>query len=207
MGELGPWKPLSPDGVAAVLAGASFAWWFAGGWSLDFLIGEQSREHHDIDVLVLRPELARVRAHFATWDLHVADPPGKGTLCPWPSGATLNADLHDVWCRRGADEPWCLQLMVDDVDGGDWVYRRDRRIRRPIASLGGRASRSGRSSLLPEIQLLYKSTDLREKDQVDFDCVVPFLTAEERAWLYSALMFSSPEHEWLERLVDAPAVS
>jgi hypothetical protein len=207
VGELGPWEPLSPDGVEAVLSDASFAWWLGGGWSLDLLIGAQTREHHDIDVVVLRPDLARVRAHFAAWDLHVADPPGTGALRPWFPGAPLRADLHDVWCRRGASEPWCLQVMVDDVDGSEWVYRRDRRIRRPVAGLSGRASRSGRSALAPEIQLLYKSTSLREKDQVDFDRVVPLLVAEDRDWLSSALALSSPGHMWLERLADGPAGS
>lgn len=204
MADLGPWEPLSPDDAQTVLSGVPFVWWLAGGWSLDLLIGRPTRDHHDIDVTVLRPELAQVRDSFAAWDLHVADPPGTGTLRLWPLGTMLGAELHDVWCRRRPGEAWCLQIMVDDVDGDAWMYRRDIRIRRPVASLSGRASRPGCAVLSPEIQLLYKSEGLREKDQADFDRFSALLTEEERTWLRGALELASPEHPWLDCLAQPP---
>ena len=161
MPALGPWEPLTPAAVRALFAGAGFSWWIAGGWSLDLLVGRQTRRHTDIDVTVLRPDIALVRARFATWDLHVADPPGSGTLRPWPVGAELTPELHDVWCRRAEGEPWRVQIMIDDVEREEWVYRRDARIRRPLAALRGRASYPDMPVLSPEIQLLYKSKGQR----------------------------------------------
>ena len=64
--------------------------------------------------------------------------------------------------------------MVADVEGEDWVYRRGARVRRRLASLAGRASVPGLPVLAPEVQLLYKSKDVRDKDQADFDCFAPF---------------------------------
>jgi len=193
--DLGTWDPLTPQELTPVLAVLDVPWWLAGGWAIDLHVGRQSRLHEDIDVLVLRPDHVTVRAALADWDLHAADPPG--TLRPWPLGETLPAAVHDVWCRRGPDEPWAFQLMIDDVDGDDWVFRRDRRVRRPLARIAGPASTVELPLLAPEIQLLYKSRALRPKDQADFDTVLPVLSDVQRSWLRDALTTVSPGHPWL----------
>jgi hypothetical protein len=161
-------------------------------------LGEETRPHDDIDVLILRRDNSRVRTALAGWDAHAADPPG--TLRPWPVGEPLPFAVHDVWCRVSAGEPWRFQLMIDNTEGDDWIYRRDERIRRPISQLDGPASTEGRRVLAPEIQLLYKSKGLRPKDQADFDAVLPALRPEQRQWLRDALTIESPSHTWLPGL-------
>jgi hypothetical protein len=183
-----------------LFAGSGVRWWIAGGWSLDLLVGRQTRRHADIDVTVLRADADAVRAHFAAWDLCVADPPGAGTLRPWRLGEELATDLHDVWCRRGPGEPWRFQIMIDDTEDEDWVYRRHARVRRPLATLWGRASSPDMPVLSPEIQLLYKSKSRREKDEVDFARVLPLLTEEEKKWLGLALDLVAPGHPWSDRI-------
>jgi hypothetical protein len=200
MPDLGSWEPLTPAAVCGLFAGSGVRWWIAGGWSLDLLVGRQTRRHADIDVTVLRADARVVRAHFAAWDLHVADPPGTGTLRPWRVGEELRTDLHDVWCRRTPGEPWRLQIMFDDAENEEWVYRRHACVRRPVATLRGRASSPDMPVLSPEIQLLYKSKGLREKDEVDFTRVLPLLTAEEKEWLGQALETAAPGHPWSARL-------
>jgi len=200
MPDLGSWEPLTPAAVCALFAGSGVRWWIAGGWSLDLLVGRQTRRHADIDVTVLRADAHAVRVHFASWDLHVADPPGTGTLCPWGVGEELAPDLHDVWCRPTPGGPWRFQIMIDDAEGEEWVYRRHARVRRPVATLRGRASSPEMPVLSPEIQLLYKSKDRREKDEVDFTRVLPLLTEEEKEWLGRALETVAPGHPWSARL-------
>jgi hypothetical protein len=198
--DLGTWAPLAPDDVRMLLADAPFAWWLAGGWSLDLLTGHQTRPHADTDVQVMRRDLAAVRSWFGAWDPHVADPPGAGTLRPWRPDEVLGAALHDVWCRQVETGPWRVQLMVADADGTDWVYRRDRRVRRPLDSLAGRASGPGLPVLAPEVQLLYKSTGRRDKDREDFDRFEPLMSDAEAAWLRDALALAEPAHPWTSRL-------
>jgi hypothetical protein len=198
--KLGPWKPLQPLEVSELLAGVKARWWLSGGWSLDLLIGSQTRVHVDTDVTILRTELRAIREHFSLWDLHVADPPGMESLRPWHGDSDLDESLHDVWCRPSATEPWCLQLMINDVEAGQWVYRRDRRIRRPLETLAGRASSEAMSALAPEIQLLYKSTNFRDKDRTDFLRVLPCLDDDERAWLLDSLVLTDPHHPWIDEM-------
>jgi hypothetical protein len=139
--HLGPWAPLSPEDAGVVFSACEARWWVAGGWAIDLLVGRQTRSHADFDVLVLRPEQHVVRSYLHAWDVHAADPPG--TLRPWPIGEILPLSVHDIWCRRDPSAPWAFQLMIDDVHGEDWLFRRDHRIRRPVRTLAGRASRPG----------------------------------------------------------------
>ncbi|MFG3225163.1 nucleotidyltransferase domain-containing protein [Kitasatospora sp. NPDC048194] len=195
----GPWTPLSPQEAAELLAGADFPWWIAGGFAIEWAVGEPYREHSDLDVLVLHRDQARVRRHFEGWDLFLADPPGAGRLRAWSTGEDLPSRVHDVWCRRSPDEPWSVQLMLDKADGEDWVSRRDSRVRRPLAQLG-QVTCTGIPYLSPEVQLFYKAKNVREKDQLDFDRVLPRLDAGQRAWLVGALELALPGHDWLSRL-------
>ena len=173
-------------------------WWLAGGWALDSFLGLVTREHADSDALILRRDHVDVREDLAEWDAHAADPPG--TLRPWRVGEHLPEEVHDVWLRRRPDLPWAFQFMIDETDGGDWLYRRDRRIRRPLASLSGPTSSPACQVLAPEIQLLYKSKGLRPKDESDFAAVLPELDEPRRAWLRDALRLTSPDHPWLGAL-------
>lgn len=190
--ELGPWDPLRPEDADAEFATWSAPWWVAGGWAIDLTLGRQTRKHEDLDLLVLRRDQAWVREELVDWDVHAADPPGS--LRPWPVGETLPPAVHDVWCRRTPASPWAFQLMIDDTEGDDWLFRRDHRVRRPVRSLAGHASTATMAVLSPEVQLLYKSKGLRDKDIADFQAVRPHLSPDERNWLRTALDHATPEH-------------
>src|SRR5947209_13773902 len=122
--ELGPWDPMRPDEAASQFGTWAMPWWVAGGWAIDLLLGRQSRDHGHLDVLVLRRDQALVREYLRGWDVHAAiNPPGR--LRPWPIGETLPPTVHDVWCRPTHASAWTFQLMIDDTDGDDWLFRRD----------------------------------------------------------------------------------
>jgi hypothetical protein len=198
--HLGVWEPLRTGQLATLMEDVDVPWWLAGGWALDLHLGRQTRDHADIDVLVLRPHLDEVRRRLADWDVHVADPPG--TLRPWSMGEPFPDSAHDVWCRSTSNGAWQLQLMVDDVAvDGEWTYRRDRRIRRPLRELSGPASTPHLPLLAPEMQLLYKSRSLRPKDEADFRAVQGALDAGQRLWLREALSTTDPDHPWREALL------
>jgi hypothetical protein len=54
--------------------------------------------------------------------------------------------------------------------------------------------------LSPEVQLLYKSKSLRDKDIVDYEAVRPHLSPDERNWLRTALDIVAPGHPWIPDL-------
>ena len=196
--NLGRWDPITPAGAADVLSGLQCPWWIAGGWAIDLHVGHQTRDHDDIDVLILREDQLALQRQLAGWDLHAADPPG--VLRPWRPWEVLPAAVHDIWCRRTPTSPWCLQIMIDDAEDGVWTYRRDARVRRPVAELHGAASDADQRVLAPEVQLLHKSRRPRPKDEADLLAVRPHLDLGQKRWLEAALSLVSPGHPWLGSL-------
>ncbi|WP_329404445.1 nucleotidyltransferase domain-containing protein [Streptomyces melanogenes] len=190
--------------MAALFAQADFPWWIAGGLAIELAVGRELRPHGDLDVLVLRRDQTRVRDLLATWDLYVADPPGRGELRPWPREEVLQPPLHDIWCRRAPKAPWSVQLMLDEVEGAQWVSRRDPDIRLPIDLLG-RMSERGIPYLAPEVQLFYKAKAPQEKDETDFEAVLPLLTPLARTWLADSIKTTAPNHPWLRQLLSRQA--
>ncbi|SDI42640.1 nucleotidyltransferase domain-containing protein [Nonomuraea jiangxiensis] len=195
----GPWEAMSLPSVVELFRQAAVPWWVSGGYAVELAVGRAYRDHGDLDVSLLRRDHVAVRGLLSGWDCHVAD---SGTLRPWPPGEVLPETAHDIWVREHPGGPWRFQLMLDEADGTDWVYRRDPRIRRALATLT--IEEPGFRRLAPEVQLLYKANDPRPKDEQDFTEVVPVLTGEQRHWLDTALRLTHPTHPWRERLRSEP---
>lgn len=196
------WQAMTPAEVAALLRGAPFRWWIAGGHAIEHALGHSLRAHGDIDVLILRRDQMAARDFLAAWDCHVADPPGS--LRPWPPGENLRHGVHDVWVRRDPQDKWRLQLMLDEADGERWRSRRDARITRPLSELGAPGA-GGTAFLVPEIQLYYKAARPLPKDQQDFEAMLPRLSPAQKVWLSRAIATSwGRQHRWLPALMPVP---
>ena len=48
----------------------------------------------------------------------------------------------------------------------------------------------------PEIVLLFKAKHLREKDQLDFNELLPLLNEQQIEWLRRSLELVHPDHLW-----------
>ncbi|MFI9559138.1 nucleotidyltransferase domain-containing protein [Nonomuraea endophytica] len=192
----GPWEPEPLNEVIALFQDLEVPWWVSGGYAIELAVGRTYREHEDVDISVLRRDQLAVRRLLAEWDCHVADPPG--TLRPWAVDEELPERAHDIWVREHAEGPWRFQLMLDEAEGDEWIYRRDARIRRPIASVG--VAEDGFLRLSPEVQLLFKAKGRRPKDELDFTEVLPLLTGAQRLWLDQMLAIEFDAHPWRDRL-------
>ena len=194
---LGRWEPLAPREVRELLDACPVPWWIGGGYAIDAFVGRFDRRvHDDVDIGLPAREQHAVRASLVGWDFHCADPPGQ--LRPWRPGEHLEEPIHDVWVRERVDGPWRLQLMLDTADGEEWVYRRDPRVRRPLAELVWWIDDV--PYLVPETQLLYKAKRMRLKDEQDFTDALPLLDDRRRRWLRRSLDLVHPGHPWLARL-------
>lgn len=201
------WRGMQPADAAAMFADAPFVWWIAGGHAIDLFLGRTTREHEDLDVALFHDDhpaaFELITRHG--YELHAADPPG--TLRPWTNaggagGAAerLSRSIHDIWCRRGPDQPWEFQLMLNPrADDGSWVSRRDPSFVLPL-SQAVRLSASGIPCLAPEIQLHFKAKSMRPKDEADFAAALPALSDSQRAWLRDALRRTYPGHAWIDAI-------
>lgn len=163
---------MQPHEVAALLVEIDVPWWVAGGWALDLFLGSQTRSHADVDVGVLRRDIASVVERLPEWEIFEAE---SGMLYRWSRFEPPRPEVNSLWCRPCNASSWSLELMLDEAQGDEWVFRRLPTIRMPLSS-AIRHTADGMPYLTPEIQLLYKSRLPRAKDHDDFEHVL------ERLW-------------------------
>ncbi len=192
-----PWDPISVAEAVKIFTAGSFRWWIAGCHALELHLDRSWRVHNDIDISFRRVDHAAVRKLLNGWQISLAT---KGILSPW-HGGPLSAELNEnnLWCRRTVDGPWCIDLTVSDGNDSEWIFRRNRSLRLPwdIAVL---KSSTGIPYLAPELQLLFKSKNTRNKDDQDAAEVIPQLDIGQRNFLDRNL----PEnHPWRNLLGQA----
>jgi hypothetical protein len=194
--ELYRWRPLGVRQAASLLGRLPAPWWIAGGWAIDLFLGQQSREHGDIDIQVLRRDQLVLQRYFNGWELHAA---GGGQLRPWAPGEALTPSISDIWGRRDSTSPWSVQFMLADSEADHWVFRRNPRVTLPLDQFGWRTA-DGLPYIAPQVQLLFKAKGRRAKDDDDFARALPLLDAPSRRWLADAIAQTHPGHEWLTQL-------
>lgn len=193
------------------MTGFSGPWWIGGGWACDAATGAVSRPHLDVDVVVLRPDVAKLGSFLSRWDVRLAR---SGTLVEW-DGSKFAEDDHQLWLRPDdgyrprrwqdfAADPQFFEVLVEQFDSADrmWVFRRNSAVRDRLERLGIPGG-----FLRPEVALLYKAAAAngeddaaRVKAQADFDHVVAHLAATQREWLRDAVLRAHPEHPWISPL-------
>ena len=182
--------------VGALLRGLGHEWFVCGGWALDLFLGRVTREHKDVDIAVARRDQTAVQGYLLRrgWKLEKA---AGGRLSPWAEGEELALPLHGVWCRNEAHDPAFFELLLNEIDGGLFRFRRDPAVTLPRARMSFESA--GLPVLAPEIVLLYKSSGADEH-AADFRNAAPALSGEARAWLKGALDKVSPGHPWAGEL-------
>lgn len=189
------WAAWGPAEVAARLIAVDVPWCVVGGWALDLFLGEQRREHGDLEIAVPADRFGPVAAALPDLELFTV---GDGLA--WPLDAPEPFAAHfQAWGRERSTGLWRLDIFREPHEGDTWIARRDPRVRMPYAELI-RWTPEGIPYARPGVILLFKAKSVRPKDEDDFAAVVPRLSSEERAWLREALAVVHPGHAWLEAL-------
>ena len=180
-----------------MLHGAPFRWWIAGGWALDLFLGQQTREHSDVDIAVFRDDQDLVRNHLPRWTFEYVDT-GSHERIPWRDDFRINVPIHEIWAQSAGSHSQ-LEFLLNERDATDWIFRRDKRARLPLSHLDALQS-SGVPFLPPEIVLLFKSNRLNPKNMADLAAVNPTFGSDSRAWLAAAIALTNSSHPWIASL-------
>ncbi len=178
--------------IHSLLRAFTRPWYFAGGWALDLYLGKKTRPHEDVEIVVFRRDQFALREYLVGWSFQKAIP-GEKRLEPWSEGELLGPPIHEVHCTDSEHE---LEILFEEGDGACWRYRRNPAIGLPVSSIG-LATEEGLPYLAPEIILLYKAKNPRDKDEADLASVLPFLDERRRSWLRDAVEACHPGHPWL----------
>lgn len=190
------WDAWTPWEVAERLDGVAAPWCVVGGWAIDLALGETTRSHEDLEIAVLRRDLAAFRRHLREFAVHVA---GGGEVRRLDAADETPPHLHQHWVLDPEADRWRVDIMAEPGDEETWAYRREPSLRAPRVSMVG-VSADGIPYLRPHGTLFFKAKANRPKDRRDFDAAVGTLDAAESRWLLAALERFHPGHPWIGRL-------
>jgi Aminoglycoside-2''-adenylyltransferase len=173
-------------------------WYVAAGWAIDLFLGSDHREHEDLEIAVPNDRLDEIVSGFPELEFCVITGPQEAT--PLADARDRLSDTHQTWVREPETELWRFDVFREPSDGDTWLCRRDETIRLPYDQVIERTD-DGTPYCRPEIALLFKAKHAhRDRDQNDFEAVVPLLEPESRQWLVDALAQIHPGHQWLARI-------
>ena len=192
----GRWEPLDPTTIAPFMEGFDRPWWIIGGWSIEAFTGV-ARPHEDIDISILAGDADAFRLFLGDrWTPWNVD---EGWFRPFDHRfAELRPDSQ-VWVRRDAESPWVLDVPLTPDTGGRWTNKRHLAHTEELADVTWVAP-DGLRYARPEVTLMFKAAQLREKDRRDAEVALPRLDAAARRWLSDTVARLDPDHPWVEEL-------
>jgi hypothetical protein len=196
--DVSRWDAWRPEPVAKLLEGVEAPWYVAAGWAIDLFVGEQRREHEDLEIAVPNRRFDEFVAALAGLELFVITGPAEAT--PLAQARDRLDETHQTWVREPTTNLWRLDAFREPSDGDTWVCRRHASIRMPYNRLIAWTV-DGIPYGRPEMILLYKAKHVhRERDRRDIADVLPLLEPQRRRWLSDALQLVHPGHAWIGAL-------
>ncbi|MCG7343760.1 hypothetical protein MHZ92_06420 [Sporosarcina sp. ACRSL] len=180
--------------VVEWMDGYDHPWGIAGGWAIDLFVGNETRDHSDIEIAILREDQQRMKHGLNGWSFQKVV---KGELVDWES-EPLELPIHELHGFHGKSGER-LEVLLNEVQEDRWVFRRNPTITFPSSTLF-LTSEEGIPFLHPAVVLLYKAKIAREKDHADFQAMKNLLSVKDRQWLCHALETHVPGHAWISQL-------
>ncbi|NIF31796.1 nucleotidyl transferase AbiEii/AbiGii toxin family protein [Enterobacter sp. Cy-643] len=190
------WESWNPDELACRLGYVSKPWCVVGGWALDLWHGAKTREHEDIEFTILREDFSVFRQALAGMEFFSVN---DGVLTRLAEGLAPGVYISQIWCFDRSAGYWRADMMLEPGTPENWVYKRDRQIKRHRDEMVG-VTTTGIPYLNPSAVLLFKAKYSRAKDKVDFFRAAPRLSPSECLWLQSCLEHQHLDHVWLTKL-------
>ncbi|EJR55536.1 hypothetical protein IK3_05630 [Bacillus toyonensis] len=181
--------------INSLMSSFDRTWFIAGGWAIDLFIGEETREHKDIEFAVFRKDQQYLKDYLNEWEFKKVI---KGKFYTWEN-EFLDLPIHEIHALNMVNGDK-IEILLNETKENDWIFRRDFRISYPLNSVWS-TTKTGIPYLNPEIVLLYKAKNTREKDHQDFIAIKDYLDNEKKKWLRYALEVHEPEHKWLQLLI------
>ncbi|KRF17221.1 hypothetical protein ASG90_07895 [Nocardioides sp. Soil797] len=188
----GGWDPLDPTTIGAFMEGFDRPWWVIGGWSLEAFSGV-SRHHEDLDISILSSDADAFRLFLGErWTAWNVD---ESWFRPFDARFVGVRPDSQVWVRRDARSPWILDVPLTPSTDGRWSNKRNPGHTENLADVTWVAP-DGLRYAKPEVSLMFKAAQVREKDRRDAEVVLPMLDGPARRWLRDAVARFQPDHPW-----------
>ncbi|MEX0782683.1 MAG: hypothetical protein WD557_08535 [Dehalococcoidia bacterium] len=210
-GQGGDRVPEPVAALAAVMATFPAPWALCGGWAVDAWLGRETREHGDVDLSVFVQDQGALFEHLRGWQLLAHDAAWQPNERDgwWDGHQLLNHPSH-IHGRppemSGAVPPdgiattedgFWLDIQINERAGDEWLISRDPLMSMPLRD-AVTTSPWSLPTVVPEVLLAFKARDLRRRDKLDFEALLPRLDQGQRQWLREAI--SRMGHPWMGAL-------
>ena len=138
-------KPeMTSDSLASLLQlfeGDGIEVWLDGGWAVDAVLGEQTRTHKDVDIILRVSDLPKLKALLERRGFEIQQG-GTESNFVLANGAGLEVDVHAIVFDSSGDGIYRMS------DGADWIF--------PSEGFAGRGVVHGVAvrCLSPEVQVM-----------------------------------------------------
>jgi Aminoglycoside-2''-adenylyltransferase len=174
--------------VRSLLSDLTVPYWIAGGWAIDLAVGRVTRDHADVDIMLLERDEHALRTDLTEVDVQLIGQDRRPG--PWPAGTEPGPRRPITAAGRlvlhSKNLPLPTEVLLASAVRAFWVHHRGVRcVRRPLAEIT--CHRDGIPFLAPEVVLLFKSRSKTDRDRRDVQTALPILNAEQRSWLRDTL--------------------
>ena len=192
----GGWDPLDPEPPSGTSwrgstgRGGSSA---AGASRSSPAIG---RDHEDMDISILSSDAGAFREFLGDrWTPWNVD---DGWFRPFDQRFTDVRPDSQVWVRRDAQSRWVLDVPFTPDTDGRWTNKRHLDHTEDLDDVTWVAP-DGLRYARPEVTLMFKAAQAREKDRRDAEATLPLLDDQARDWLSRTMARMDPAHPWARR--------
>jgi hypothetical protein len=167
-----------------------------GGWAFDLFLGQQTRDHADIEFATLPSDIPKARKALAELEFFAAR---NGELSFLERDADVPDAIWQLWDADFKSQVWRVDMMIERGTKDRWVYKRNSTISQP-RDQATYLNDQGIPFLAPANVLLFKAKHTRDKDVQDFDRVLPHLRPHEKVLLRRWIASEHSVHPWLAQL-------
>ena len=185
---------LDPSDIKKELREVTFNWWICGGWALELFAQSKIREHHDMDIAVLRKDQFKLREQLPDWEFKIAI---NKILHDWGEHA-IDGSSHALWARKKGQEKWTTEFLLNEASESNWIFRKNDTITHPLNEIS--FVTNSIPVLKPIIPLLFKSAHCDKKDNLDFLSTVNKIHLADRQLLRDWIKIFQPNCIWLDKL-------
>jgi hypothetical protein len=185
--------------ISRLFENAPFKWFVVGGWAVDLFLNKETRKHDDIEIGIFRNDQEELFRYFQEEKKEYVE---KHNRVIW-NGEHLELPIHELYI---VSEENNLEILLNEIKNDYWVYRRDERVKRHINE-AIKINNDGIPYICPEIALLYKTKNPRDKDIKDFNSVFSVLDVDSRKWLVENITDVEMKKAIYQIIEDSPSPS
>ena len=171
--------------VKRIMDKFGFPWFVAGGWAIDLFLNRETRVHEDIEIGIYRKnqmQLYRFFEKHKKYYIYNRSRVGKHEKRGW-NKEYLQLPIHQLYVEYESME---IEILLNERDDSGWVYRRDREVKREESKVI-QFTDNRIPYLCPEIVLLYKTKEMRDKDMDDVSNAIVKMTESQKKWLIDSV--------------------